>query len=1753
MGYANYVGRVGALAVALGIGAAVVTGAPGVAWAGPDTTNEGPSVDEKTNAPEGSNDSTKPSKPGDTLKKNIDRAADEVRHVINSVVTSTGGAIKSELRHAADQVKGSTTTAISPTRPKPRVKDFLSDFTDDEPSQTPTPSSGQLNTPPRFPKAVVDLATPRPVVNVLDKIKDVTEDSVTAFTGDRRTIQAKIADQKDISSVTASMTEARVTPVITRAPLGVLTNVLSAALAPFIGAGQPGHPQPPNPVLWAVLGWVRRELFNDSPTITAPAQDQVSTSLDGRSVTGFLDPQDDDADTGALTYSAAGLSPGATIDFNEDDGTYTYTAPDGWDGESEYTDDITISVSDADTGPHLHGLFGFLGPDSGHTTTIPVKVTLAPLDESPVQEVGDPVLQTDGSYVVTLKVKDGYTPEVDRATAKYGSVRIDPVTDPVTGETTYEIHYTPTLAGELAAGEDGVTTETFSIRFTQDLQASTATEVSAISTFASFARLADQCGADCQTVTFQVAPKYINAGTPITVGSQPGAAVFDEDGNAYVVNTTAGTVTVLDHNNRVIETATVGGSPSNAAVANGKLYVSKPLDGTVSTYDLDGLTDGDDQTNGFVESIDIGTPGGGLMPIAASSDGSHVYVLRQGEGTVWSINTATDAVVDDQSITDAYALATSTSGDRLYVLAPGSSASQTNVWVVDTTDDQLNLVDTQPATVDVAEPISVAGGASAIAANGDRIYLTTGSSVQELDATTFEVGNPIDVDATPINVTISPDGTLAYIGTTEGKVVVVDTATGSVVTTVTVDQHPESGGAYFVSVSPEDGTRLLVSSSSSGIVTPLAIRADKQPPPVVGNHTITNVEVGQVDQANEGAAEALDGHTVVTETGATVTYHYDPATNTLTADVTPTDANRLGGFANPQAPTGFSAFRSMRMTSLAAAAPTQDGVEHITVTVGTQTFNVDVPVTSARLQTGAPITVGGAPGGMTSSGNYLYVVNQQPSTDPVTGEGKYTVTVIDTRTNQPVKDIETGQAFGITSSGDRVYVGNFDGSVTVIDATTNSVVDPITLDRRPQGSPFGLIASEDGKRLYVANADGTVSVVDTATNELVDTKPAPTADPADPEADIDPIGVGGFPYGMALVGNRLYVTDPTTNTVKVMNVDEASPTYGQQVGAPITMGGFPEGIAAARAPGATHDELYVVNARDNTVSIIDTSTNQVVKTIPVATTPTSVVVSPDGSLVYVASAESMTVIDTATRTAILTTRTDATPDDYPTMIALSSDGSRVYVSDALKAYDPAHGIVVYNNTVVPISFVTGGDLNAPTAAVGTHPVLDHTSGAVTTTLTADDVDGDALSISATQPANGTVKVTPNADGTYAVTYTPNGRARLDAFGAADEQKDQFVVTVTDGQKTTAIPVSVTIDPADVAVTDSFGSGTGLHLVRGMTVAPNGDVLVTYMNLPTGGGTPVISVYNATTQDFVDDDVYTADGFIGVNQFAEDIAVDDNGSTYVANPHTGNVNVYNGVATPTEVSVGGTPVGLFTDSDGNVYALVREQYDPNPADEIDESQTRIAVFDVSNNVRIGAAYDTEWDNDTNDMTEGAVGKNGRIYVTNPGSTTVTVIDAANPTGPIDVGGTPVSIAYNKQTERTYVTVVKSSDEDPDVYTVSVVDITDGSGGTTWEAYTIPTGTGYSTAEQAAKLSDMAVSPDGSHIYITNIAASTVTVMNATGPNAGTVDETVAIPKNAIFGGGGPLRIAFSPNGDHAYLVDQTGIFTELSFADTDTNL
>jgi YVTN family beta-propeller protein len=65
--------------------------------------------------------------------------------------------------------------------------------------------------------------------------------------------------------------------------------------------------------------------------------------------------------------------------------------------------------------------------------------------------------------------------------------------------------------------------------------------------------------------------------------------------------------------------------------------------------------------------------------------------------------------------------------------------------------------------------------------------------------------------------------------------------------------------------------------------------------------------------------------------------------------------------------------------------------------------------------------------------------------------------------------------------------------------------------------------------------------------------------------------------------------------------------------------------------------VYVANASSNTVSVIDTATNTVIGSpIAVGTQPTGIAVNPAGTRVYVANASSNTVsvIDTATNTVI---------------------------------------------------------------------------------------------------------------------------------------------------------------------------------------------------------------------------------------------------------------------------------------------------------------------------------------------------------------------------------------------------------------------------------------------------------------------------------------------------------------------------------------
>ena len=82
-----------------------------------------------------------------------------------------------------------------------------------------------------------------------------------------------------------------------------------------------------------------------------------------------------------------------------------------------------------------------------------------------------------------------------------------------------------------------------------------------------------------------------------------------------------------------------------------------------------------------------------------------------------------------------------------------------------------------------------------------------------------------------------------------------------------------------------------------------------------------------------------------------------------------------------------------------------------------------------------------------------------------------------------------------------------------------------------------------------------------------------------------------------------------SNTVSVID------TATNNVTATVTVGSSPIGVAVT--PDGT--KVYVTNYDSNTVSVIDTATNNVTATVPVGTSPRGVAVSPDGTKVYVAN------------------------------------------------------------------------------------------------------------------------------------------------------------------------------------------------------------------------------------------------------------------------------------------------------------------------------------------------------------------------------------------------------------------------------------------------------------------------------------------------------------------------------------------------------
>lgn len=377
MSAASYVGRVGGLAVALGVGVAVVTGY-GLPVALADTpssessessptestsTDASTSTEASASAEPNEKPTTAPTEPTSEPTQPSTSTGSTTTQAPPGVVVSTGGA------QTSSESKDDEEETEPTKKPKPK----------DESAKTESTTA----------------STPESKVDAVEvKVDTDPQQAADTESGTQSRLAVSSFAAQTMSSTADLETTAVTTPTVPSLrpwPTafdpgtlvtyvgGLVSSVVSAVLSPF-AAGAPSAPVDP-PSLWTLLAWVRRELFNGTPRINPVINPQANGLITGN--IGATDPDGD-----PLTYTVIGRPHnGGTLEVDQD-GNFTYRPMNAMAAVGG-TDSFTVVVSDESAGLHVHGPLGlakfvpilgsFLNPGGGDAVAQTINVTVDPV------------------------------------------------------------------------------------------------------------------------------------------------------------------------------------------------------------------------------------------------------------------------------------------------------------------------------------------------------------------------------------------------------------------------------------------------------------------------------------------------------------------------------------------------------------------------------------------------------------------------------------------------------------------------------------------------------------------------------------------------------------------------------------------------------------------------------------------------------------------------------------------------------------------------------------------------------------------------------------------------------------------------------------------------------------------------------------------------------------------------------------------------------------------------------------------------------------------------------------------------------------------------------------------------------------------------------------------------------------------------------------------------------------------------------
>jgi YVTN family beta-propeller protein len=331
---------------------------------------------------------------------------------------------------------------------------------------------------------------------------------------------------------------------------------------------------------------------------------------------------------------------------------------------------------------------------------------------------------------------------------------------------------------------------------------------------------------------------------------------------------------------------------------------------------------------------------------------------------------------------------------------------------------------------------------------------------------------------------------------------------------------------------------------------------------------------------------------------------------------------------------------------------------------------------------------------------------------------------------------------------------------------------------------------------------------------------------------IDTVDVGNGPRGIAVNSdtNRIYVANIFDNTVSV--IDGTTNTVIDTV----DVGNGPNGVGVNPAT----NRIYVTNLLDGTVSVIDGTTNTVIDTVDVGDNPRGVGVNPATNRIYVANAagDTVSVIDGTTNTVIDTINVGGSPID----VAVNSDTNRIYVGTITEVQETDRSAV---------------------------SVIDGTTNQV--------IDTFDLGSGVVGSSDVALAVNPSTNRIYVTTEILDGRGP-GVISVIDGTTNTVIATVDDPES----------DPSDVAVNPStnriyvtnvldFGAIAGVYVIDGTT----NEVIATIGSFSAGGvavnpDTNRIYVAHGENEVSVIEDSPSGDDIVPPNTTIESAIADGDG-------------------------------------------------------------------------------------------------------------------------------------------------------------------------------------------------------------------------------------------------------------------------------------